>query len=101
MWGDAWGLVFTTATGAPLNGTELTHRFQAILARAGLPRQRFHDLRHAAATFLLAQGVPLRVAMEVLGHSTITVTANTYSHVMPELSRDATERVGNLLWGSA
>jgi site-specific recombinase XerD len=58
-------------------------------------------LRHAAATFLLAQGVALRVAMEILGHSTITVTADTYAHVLPELQRNATERVGRLLWGQS
>ena len=48
---------------------------------------------------MLAQGVALRVAMEILGHSDIAVTANTYSHVMPDLQRDAMEKVGALLWG--
>lgn len=55
-------------------------------------------MRHAAATFMLSEGVPLKVAQTVLGHSQIAVTANTYSHVMPELQRDAAERVGDLLW---
>ncbi len=97
-WQDSWGLVFTTEAGEPLDATKVTRRFQAILEKAGLPRQRFHDLRHAAATYMLSQGVPLRVAMEMLGHSQIAVTANTYSHVLPELQRDAAERVGALLW---
>jgi len=100
-WADRWNLVFTTESGAPLFGQEVTKKFQTILAKAGLRCQRFHDLRHAAATFMLSQGVPLRVAMEVLGHSQIAVTANTDSHVMPELRRDAAERVGELLWAKS
>jgi integrase len=99
--GDAWRLVFATERGEPLSPCQLTRRFQAALRAAGLPRQRFHDMRHAAASFMLSQGVPLRVAMEVLGHSQIAVTANTYSHVMPEIQRDAMERVGILLGASS
>ncbi len=100
LWeGECWNLVFCTERGTPLAGAEVTRRFQAKLAALGLPRQRFHDLRHAAATFLLAQGVPLRVVMEVLGHSTITTTANVYGHVLPELARDAMDRQGALLFG--
>jgi len=96
--GEQWGdLVFANEIGEPLPGTQLTRRFQAVLATLGLPRQRFHDLRHAAATFMLSEGVSLRTTMELLGHSTIAVTANTYSHVLPELQRDATDRVSALL----
>jgi len=96
--GEKWGeLVFANEIGEPLPGSQLTRRFQAVLAALGLPRQRFHDLRHAAATFMLSEGVSLRTTMELLGHSTIAVTANTYSHVLPELQRDATERVSALL----
>jgi integrase len=96
-WADKWGLVFTTAEGAPLNGTWVTHHLQKLLAGAGLPRQRFHDLRHARASFLLVQGVSPRVVMETLGHSQISLTMNTYSHVMPALQRDAAERMDALL----
>ena len=53
-----------------------------------------HDLHRVTATFMLTRGVPLRVAMEVLGHSQIHVTANTHTHIMPELKRDAANRVG-------
>jgi integrase len=96
--GSAWGdLVFANEIGEPLSGSQLTRDFQAVLAALCLPRQRFHDLRHAAATFMLSEGVSLRTTMELLGHSTIAVTANTYSHVLPELQRDATERVSALL----
>lgn len=99
--GNEWGLVFTTEAGAPLNGTVVTHKFQMALHKAGLPGMRFHDLRHWSATFMLVQGVPLRVAMEVLGHSQIGVTANLYSHVLPELEQDATSKVGAVLFAES
>jgi integrase len=80
-WLNEWGLVFTTPTGAPWHSSTLTKTFQAHLAAAGLPRQRFHDLRHGCASLLLAQNVNPRVVMEILGHSQITLTLDTYSHV--------------------
>jgi integrase len=63
--------------------------FKALLIKGGLPDIRFHDLRHSAASLLIAQGVPLRTVIEVLGHSTITLTANTYAHLFSEAKRDA------------
>lgn len=72
-------------------------RFERILKNAGLPRQRFHDLRHAAASLLLAQGVNPRVVMEILGHSQISLTLNTYSHVIPSLQREAASRMDAVL----
>ncbi len=87
-------LVFTTESGKPLDGMNLTHRFQLLLKRAGVRRRRFHDLRHSCATVLLAQGVPARVVMEMLGHSQISVTMNTYTHVLPALQQEAAERMG-------
>lgn len=98
--GGEWeenGFVFTTAFGRPLNDSNVTHMFQRHLARAGLPRQRFHDLRHACASLLLAQGVSPRVVMELLGHSQITLTLNIYSHVMLGLQADAAARMHALL----
>ncbi len=58
---------------------------------------RFRDLRHSAASLLLAQGVPARVVMETLGHSQISLTLNTYSHVIPSLMRDAADAMDRLL----
>ncbi len=95
--GEQWNLVFCTEAGKPMPGNHLTHSFQKLLAELGLPRQRFHDLRHAAATYMIAQGVDLRVIMEVLGHSQIHVTANTYAHVRIEMTRAAVASVGALL----
>jgi len=60
---------------------------------------RLHDARHTAATLLLQQGVPARVAMEILGHSQISLTLGTYTHVVRELSEDAARRIGEALWG--
>ena len=97
-WED-WGLVFTTPLGRPLDASNVTHAFQRHVARAGLPRQRFHDLRHACASLLLAQGVNPRVVMEVLGHSQITLTLDTYSHVIPALQVEAAARMDTLLRG--
>ncbi|MGC5020580.1 tyrosine-type recombinase/integrase [Micromonospora sp. DT47] len=57
-----------------------------------------HDVRHTAASILLAQGVPARVVMELLGHSQIGLTLGTYSHVAPELSRAAADAIGGALW---
>ncbi|HEY6379198.1 MAG TPA: tyrosine-type recombinase/integrase [Candidatus Dormibacteraeota bacterium] len=87
--GTTSGLVFRTTIGTPLDGSMVTAAFHAALGRAGVRQVRFHDLRHSCASLLLAQGVPARVVMEVLGHSSITLTLNTYSHVMPTLMDDA------------
>jgi integrase len=65
--------------------------FQAQLVRAGIPKMRLHDLRHGCASLLLAQGVPARVVMEVLGHSQIAMTLDTYSHVGADLLGGAAE----------
>jgi integrase len=95
-WHDT-DLVFCRPNGYPLSGSVVTHRFQELLSRAGIARRRFHDLRHSCATLLLAQGVPARVVMDVLGHSQISLTLNTYTHVLPELKRDAADRMNELL----
>lgn len=87
------GLVFTSVTGGPLGGPDVTKGFQRLLAGAGLPRWRYHDLRHGCATLLLASGVDIAVVRDILGHSTIALTANTYAAVLPSLQRDAAERL--------
>jgi integrase len=90
--GSRWhdeGFVFATTVGTPLDGPTVTRRFQKALVGAGLPRQRFHDLRHGCASLLLGQGVPPRVVMELLGHSDVRLTQNVYMHVAPELQAAA------------
>ncbi len=100
--GSEWrdhGLVFAQENGRPIDPRADYGAWLRLLAEAGVRRARLHDARHTAATLLLSQGVPARVAMDVLGHSAISLTLNTYSHVMPELQHDAAERVGAALWG--
>lgn len=99
--GDGWGdLVFCTAVGGPLHGSwSVTKRFQSLLAEAGLPRMTFHELRHGAATLMLSLGADPRTIMETLGHSQISTTMNVYAHVIPQLQREATARVGAALLG--
>jgi integrase len=98
--GDRWvdlDLVFPSERGTLADGPNVTHRFHKLLKRAGLPPMRFHDLRHACASLLLVQGVHPRVVMETLGHSQISLTMNTYSHVLPILQREAADRMEAVL----
>lgn len=98
--GERWsetGLVFATPIGKPLDETAVTKEFRRLLDRLGLPQRRFRDLRHSCATLLLVQGVSPRVVMDVLGHSQIGLTMNTYSNVIPDLQRDAAKRMQDLL----
>jgi integrase len=98
--GTRWkesGLVFTSSIGTSLDPRNAFRLFQEALQRAGLPHIRFHDLRHTCASLLLAQGVHPRVVMETLGHSQISLTMDTYSHVIPALQRDAADRMDALL----
>lgn len=94
---DFRDLVFTNSRGGPMDGTAVTKAFQRRLAKSGLPKQRFHDLRHATATFLLAQGVPMKVVSEKLGHAQIGITMNLYSHVTLAMQQEAADRMDQLL----
>ncbi len=90
-------LVFTDTRGGPLHESNLLRRWwHPLLERAGLPRMRFHDLRHTHATLLLTQGVNPKVVQERLGHSQISMTLDVYSHVVPSLQRDAARRIDDL-----
>ncbi|MBI4491737.1 MAG: site-specific integrase [Chloroflexi bacterium] len=99
--GSAWedrGLVFCNAVGRPLEPSNLLRRsWRPLLKKAGLPRIRFHDLRHTAATLLLAQGVHPKIVQEMLGHSTISLTLDTYSHLLPNLQDEAAAKMQAIL----
>ena len=90
LWEDN-GLVFPAQTGTPMNAKNLTVRsFKPLLERAGLPRSvRVHDLRHTCATLLLGKGVHPKIVQELLGHATIAITLDTYSHVLPNMQGEA------------
>jgi len=84
-------LVFPSGRGGPMEGSYfLRRKFVPMLKRAGLPEIRFHDLRHTAATLLLLQGIHPKIVSEMLGHSAVSMTLDTYSHVLPDMQRDAT-----------
>lgn len=103
VWLNEWDLVFTGDQGTPLSDRAVRYEFHDLLKQAGITgrRVRLHDLRHGAATYMLAQGVPMKVVQEVLGHSQMSITSDTYSHVMPELQREAADRLGAVLFGGS
>jgi integrase len=94
------GLVFTNTVGKPLTPNNLRQRsFYPLLDRAGLPRIRFHDLRHSCATLLLSEGVHPKIVSDLLGHSQIGITLDLYSHVTATMQAVAAEAMGRLLGG--
>jgi integrase len=88
--------VFVSDVGTPLDPTNVTHRFGRTVKAAGLRKVRVHDLRHTAATLALQQGVNPKVVQEMLGHSSITLTLGTYSHVLQPMKREAADRLDAL-----
>ena len=99
--GETWedlDLVFSNRRGNPIDKANLLRgSFWPLLERAGLPHMRFHDLRHSCASLLLAEGVHPKVVQEMLGHSSISVTMDIYSHTLPTMQADAAERMDRLL----
>ena len=95
--GGPWGLVFSSTIGTPLNTSNVTTHLQRLLVDQMLPRQRFHDLRHLTASLMLAEGVDLFTVKEILGHSQISLTANTYGHLTRKVAEDAAARLDEAL----
>jgi len=92
------GYVFTSLTGKPVGPDRLTRMFRQLVAESGLPPVTLHGLRHGAATLALAAGADLKVVQDQLGHSTITLTADTYTCVLPETARAAADDTAALLF---
>lgn len=100
--GEEWqdhDLVFAQENGKPIGAKSDWKAWKKLLAAAGVRDARLHDARHTAATIMLTMGVPPRVTMEILGHSQIKLTMDTYSHVLPGVADEAIGRVGTALWG--
>ncbi len=99
--GPAWtsqDWVFCNHVGTPLHPTTmLRYSFYPLLVKAEVPKIRFHDLRHSAASLLLSMGVHPKIVQELLGHSQISMTLDTYSHVLPSLQAEAVQRLNTLL----
>ena len=91
--GEIWkdnDLVFPNEIGRPMNPSNLINRsFKPLLKNANVPKIRFHDLRHSCATQLLSQNVHPKIVSEMLGHASITITLDTYSHVIPDMQKEA------------
>ncbi|MGD0121711.1 MAG: site-specific integrase [Candidatus Limnocylindrales bacterium] len=100
IWKDN-DLVFAREDGSPIDPDVVSTQFYRLTARAGLPRIRLHDIRHTHATLLLMAGVHPKVVSERLGHSSILITLDTYSHVLPGLQEDAVDRFAAVVGAKA
>jgi len=99
-WGAAYvdsGRVFTRENGESLHPETITKTFIRLVRASDLPRIRFHDLRHTSATLAIDAGEDVRLVMKRLGHSSIAVTVNMYTHDAPDAARDAAERLATLV----
>jgi integrase len=94
---DDLGYIFATPLGAPIDASNLRRAWRRIVATAGIGHVRFHDLRHTHASLMLLQGTHLKIVSERLGHASIAITADTYSHVQPGLQAAAAARLDQLL----
>ena len=91
-------MVFSTTVGTPVNPENLVNRsYKPLLKKAGLPKIRFHNLRHTCATLLLGRGVHPKFVQELLGHATIAMTLDTYSHYLPSTGDQAAGAMGDAL----
>jgi integrase len=94
-------LVFATELGTPINYRNFDQRhFKKIIRSAGLRQIRLYDLRHTTATLLLSKGVNPKIVSERLGHASIVLTLDTYSHVLPSMQREATEHLETMMFGT-
>jgi integrase len=95
---EDWGLIFSSRVGTPVNPENLVNRsFKPLLKKAGLPKIRFHNVRHTCATLLLGRGVHPKFVQELLGHATIAMTLDTYSHYLPLMGDQAAGTMGDAL----
>uniref|UniRef100_UPI0022AC7613 tyrosine-type recombinase/integrase n=1 Tax=Klebsiella pneumoniae TaxID=573 RepID=UPI0022AC7613 len=83
--------------GTPVNPNNVTRSYNRLVAQAGLPRIRVHDLRHTSATMLLRAGIPAKIVSERLGHASVGITMDLYSHVMPDMQDQAADAISKLL----
>jgi integrase len=97
LWEET-SLVFTSTIGTPVDVGTLTYRsFRPLLKSADLPRIRFHDLRHTCATLLMAKGTHPKIVQKMLGHANISMTIDTYSHVLPDMQEKAVSAMDDAL----
>ena len=97
LWTDT-GFIFTTSLGTPIDPRNLNREFARICQRAGLEHWHPHELRHSAASLMLASGVKLQVVSEVLGHASIRMTADVYGHILAPDRQAAADAMDQALW---
>jgi Site-specific recombinase XerD len=100
-WDEAWvdsGLVFTLENGEALDPESVSRYFRQAVKRSLLPQIRLHDLRHTHATLALQAGIHPKVVSERLGHATISITLDTYSHAIPALQEEAAALIAELVF---
>ncbi len=90
------GLIVKTSSDKPVSPRNVVRHFKQVLEREELPNIRFHDLRHTAATFLLKENVHPKVVQEMLGHSSIQLTLDTYSHIIPSMQVEAAGKMDGI-----
>jgi integrase len=90
-------LIFPSKIGTPMNPSNLRLDFNRMLERAGVPRVRFHDLRHTAASLMLNNGIPVIVVSKILGHAKPSITLDIYGHLYNEMQGDAARLMDNLV----
>ena len=101
-WGAAWintGLVFTRENGTPYRPERITQIFKDSVKQAGMPPITLHGLRHTHATLALAAGVHPKVVSERLGHASVSLTLDVYSHAVPSMEEEAASRIAALVTG--
>jgi integrase len=91
-------LVVSTSTGKPINPRNVLRTFYSLIVKANLPKIRFHDLRHTHASLMLQQGENIKLISKRLGHSSVKITLDTYSHVLPNMQQEASNRLANKLF---
>ena len=99
-WDEAWvetGLVFTAENGQALDPESVSRHFRQAMKKAMLPAIRLHDLRHTHATLALQAGVHPKVVSERLGHATVSITLDTYSHAIPAMQEEAAALIAGLV----
>ena len=100
--GTAWrdhGLIFASETGAPLDPENFSRTFAKLCNRAGLGHWHPHELRHSGASLMLAQGTPLHVVSEIMGHASITITKDVYGHLVEGDRRAVAASMSRALFG--
>lgn len=98
--GDRWqenDLIFASRFGTPMNHNSQIRHFKNLIKSAGLPEIRFHDLRHTAASMMLNHGIPPIIASRRLGHSKVSITLDTYGHLMPEMQSEVADLMDELI----